>query len=680
MKKTVALGNCRFEIVTEKDLFVGLGAIWIGKKKVRCGRLPIRPFTQSFKGHEIAALRFLGVEASAKKIRVKVEAEFKPMAVKLLRDHSFDPIHDTADWDQQEVSGTGRLDIVLQPATDTFGGVTFAGFSYHYEYKSATIPLFYILDRATWELDGNVTGATVVSQSSCSDPLVTFKKDTAWSTEGLMHWDLDAPNPVMTHNLPRWASHQAFDFQYRGSDTLVGVFGRVELIRSLLQRQAGKAELKTFDKHIFDQALQFATSPKKIMLNEEPKTEVDQRNLWTWTFDEVHNRARGEFGLAEEPMIPRLSINFWGGFTVDSYYRDLLPAAANIGIKQLFLDNLKKSAMTDKTPFPGKWAWNMCCGHEYEIAPELGGNDRVKAFVDICRKQGIQPMSWTNNDQALSSPINRSERAVGEDYWFVLLEDTRQKWGGAYMGCMSVLDFAAEGARRYFVDSHIKIRKATGLNGYLFDSFYNLAFFPVNYANGKPRTMWRQLLQAFKELQDNDVHFLIESFGPFGQPQHGCPRSYSIDRCWVVYKVGLGNDYTTIPSGPTYVDPRAGEAAALYYVLAHMTCPSIPMFKDGKRIDDLWTAAHKSALADYNNNRPQMSRRYLQEDDKAIIWHDPAGKQATIWNFAGRTVALAGKVRDLTTGLDLPPADTYALQACHTYAVTGTKQLPTKLG
>jgi hypothetical protein len=34
-------------------------------------------------------------------------------------------------------------------------------------------------------------------------------------------------SPVMTHNLPRWASHGAFDFQFKGDRTLIGVFERV---------------------------------------------------------------------------------------------------------------------------------------------------------------------------------------------------------------------------------------------------------------------------------------------------------------------------------------------------------------------------------------------------------------------------------------------------------------------
>jgi hypothetical protein len=194
---------------------------------------------------------------------------------------------------------------------------------------------------------------------------------------------------------------------------------------------------------------------------------------------------------------------------------------------------------------------------------------------------------------------------------------------------------------------------------------------PVSYRSGVPTTMWRELLQAVEALQDAGISFLIESFGPFGQPQHGCPRSYSIDRCWVCYGIGLGNDYTTVPSGPAHDDPRADEAAALYYVLAHRTCPPMPLFRDGTRIDALWTDAHKQALADYHACREHMVRRTLQEDDQSVVWHDRDGSRMTIWNFADRRVGLPGPVTDITTGTPLPRSDSYALKPCHTYAVSG---------
>jgi len=680
-RREVLLSNCSFEVLSDGRQFVGLGGIRIDGVKVRSGRLPVRPYAQTFSGLELSRLNLLGIDATGTRARVKLEAQFRPLPVKLMRDHSFDPIHETGDWDRAPVAGTGRLDIVLRLAKDRFNGTSFRGFSYHYEYSSRDVPLFYLLDQASWELDGNIAGATAVSQSSCSPPTVTFRKDTSWTTEGVLWFMVEQgadQNPVMTHNLPRWASHGSFDFQCKGSNTLIGVFERVELIRSVLKREPGKRELKCFDKHLFDEALRFKTSPKKVLLNRERKTEVDQQNLWSWIFEETENRARAEFGIKEEPMIPFLFQNFWLNFTVDSYYKDLLPAARAIGCRKLFLDNLKKSAMTEQTPFPGVFNWNMCCGHEYEISQKLGGVPRLKAFVRECRKHGIHPMCWTNNDQALSSPINSAER--DDKGWFVRLEDTRLKFGGAYAGVMSVLDLACPEARDYFVKSHIKIKRQTGLDAFFFDSFYNLGFMPINYANCKPRTMWRGLLRAFREMQAAGLSMSTESFGPWGAVIHGHPSSYDVPNIFACYKVGVGDDYTTVPTGHPLKDVSPKDAPGIYYTLAHMAGCHMPLhFPDGKRIDEVWRDTHKRALADYHAALPRLKRRYLQEDGRSVIWHDAEGKKATIFNFTERAVALPGKVRCLTTGQALPRSAAYELLPSHTYIVTGSTS-PRTLG
>jgi hypothetical protein len=50
-----------------------------------------------------------------------------------------------------------------------------------------------------------------------------------------------------------------------------------------------------------------------------------------------------------------------------------------------------------------------------------------------------------------------------------------------------------EAARQYWVGCLKKIKAATGLDAYLFDSFYNLGFMPVSYRTGHPTTQWRGL-------------------------------------------------------------------------------------------------------------------------------------------------------------------------------------------
>ena len=684
MKSTdYTLDNVRVSVLCDGEEFHGLGAISIGDTAVRSGRLPLRPRSQTFSGLALQALHLFAVESSPAEIRIRLQAIFTAMDVKMLRDHSFDPIHNLDDWDTATQAGSAKLELVLRPAHDSFNGIDFHGFSYHYEYRSENTPIFYLLDLASWELDGDISGATIISQSACSAPVVTIAPETSWTTEGVMHWADPAtePNMVMTHNLPRWASHQAFDFQYKGDTTLLGIFSRVELIRSVLRREAHKAELKTVDKHLFDQTLHVATSPKAILLNTGAKRPVDQQNLWTWIFDAVAERARAEFGLQEEAMLPRLDLHFSKaadpGFTFDHFRRDLLPAAQALGIQRLFIANVHKSAETAACPHPQN-RFNQCCGHEYEVDPALGGPPVLKRLVDDCHEFHCEIIGWSNNDQAISSPLNHWYKPEYTS-WYVRMEDCRTKYGGAYMHNFHIWSFNHEPARRYWIESLKTTFRETGVAWHLFDSFYNLGFMPVDFRNGVPRTQWRKLLESMKELQDAGIHFYIESFGPFGAVMHGCPPSYNLENLFACYKIGLGTGYTTIPGAQQLVDTTAKHAQELYRTLAHMTDPRIPLFLDGQRIDTLWGEEHRRVLADYHAARPFMHRRYLQHDGHSVLWHDADGAGATLFNFTERTVSLPGTVHELGSTTALPGAAHYQLRAAHTYRITGVHPLPTSI-
>jgi len=663
-RNIVTLGGCSFEILRDGDQFKGIGAVEIDGKLVRSGRLPLSPHTQTFTGMALSSLKLLDVVKSAGEIRIKTRALFNLMPVKTLRDHSFDPIHDIGDWDELPIAGDGELDLVLKPCAEDYFGYGFTGLSYHYEYKSENTPIFYLYDRASWEIGGDVTGSTAYNQSACTPPVAKLSAETEWSTEGKLHWLAESPgiNPIMTHNLPRWASHQCFDFQFKGDDTLIGVYERVDLIRSLLIKEKGKPELKVFDKHIFTETLAYATSPKRILLSGAKKSEVDQKNLWTWLIQELHDKARAEYGLREETFVPRLSWNYWSNFTLDSYYIDLLPAAVNTGIRALFIDNVFKSDMSAGSQFG-----NMCCGHEYEPAPELAGRIGHKKFVEDCKKLGITPYSWTNNDQSYLSPLNNSERDE-ERLWYIKMEDSRTKYAGAYTNCMSFLRMNNPEVTRYFIDAKLKIKEETGYNSYLFDSFYNAAFMPVDYTGMKPTTMWRETLMLMKELQDADIHFMIESFGPFGEVQHGCHKEFNLENLFSCYKIHMGTGYTTIPSGNEEARSAPYPEKDFYRILSYMAGPGFPLFYSGRRIDTLYTEEHRRALRDYYACLPAMGARVLQEGDTHVLWHGKGGERV-IWNHAAQKMPIEGVVTDVSAGKVLAKEAAYSLEAGHTYKV-----------
>jgi hypothetical protein len=125
--------NLSIELLCDQDHFLGLGEIHIGNTQVRSDRLPLRPRSQSFKGCELVGLRLVGAEESKDEARIRLMADFRPMPVMLMRDHSFDPIHDLSDWDEAGAAGSGELDLVIRASSDSFNGVEFQGFSYHYE-------------------------------------------------------------------------------------------------------------------------------------------------------------------------------------------------------------------------------------------------------------------------------------------------------------------------------------------------------------------------------------------------------------------------------------------------------------------------------------------------------------------------------------------------------------------
>src|SRR5689334_10785958 len=101
----VSLAGCRFEVLTRGNEFLGLGKIWIDGMLVRSGRLPLRPVSQSFSGLELTRLQLQNIVQHEDEIRIKTRAVFRPLETKLMRDHSFDPLHELGDWGDEAEAG-----------------------------------------------------------------------------------------------------------------------------------------------------------------------------------------------------------------------------------------------------------------------------------------------------------------------------------------------------------------------------------------------------------------------------------------------------------------------------------------------------------------------------------------------------------------------------------------------
>ena len=188
------------------------------------------------------------------------------------------------------------------------------------------------------------------------------------------------------------------------------------MIRTIVARDAGDAQIRHFDKHIFDQTGHARTVQKFIgvahAVGEATPTSL---NAWTRVFDADQDNVLGEFGMQRTYPRTTLSHNFWVNFTVESYRADLLPAAAALGFPAgLYRPVLGKRYDAKR----GQGAClpichgNMCCPHEYEVAQVLGGIEGYRKLAECrARMADRRDQSWIGSHQSRMSPYLRKHGA-----------------------------------------------------------------------------------------------------------------------------------------------------------------------------------------------------------------------------------------------------------------------------
>ncbi len=645
------LDGCTFEPLVQSEMFLGLGRITIDGIAVRSGRLPLIPYSQSLCGMETSDFSLRAIDQQHDRLSIHLSVGFRPVLQRQALDWNLDHVLDTSDWDAKEATVSGDLTLHITPATETFNDTLFRGFSYQWEYVGP-VPLYWLLDRASWEIGGDVRGSTVWSQSLFTNPVATFDGDAAWSTE-LKLSENEAGNRDVLQFWPRWMSMQPFDFQFNDTAALVGTFDRLGLIRSVLKRESGGHELKVLDRHLFNQATQFRTVPKRILLAAGAQSLAKRRNLWTSILDKTHHHALAEVGM--KPIAPStcLQQDFWKPHTFDDYRKDLLPAAIATGVDYIRLGNVNRSNASEGLH------GNQCESHEYMVAENLGGAASLKSLVADAAGHGIGVYSWTSTAQSPNSPIYHQHR--GDPGWFVRMEDGRQTFGGTHSTDFQFLNLATDAPRDYWVESLKKIKIDTGVSGYFWDMAANVSFIPIDYLNMKPQTMWREALAATKALQDAGIT-LDGLCGPFVHPGQGHHRGYE---SWEALFLSLRLIFARPEGNKTLWTP-----SEMYRVFAHGSVPLLQLFYGQTRIDELFTDEHRRVMKEFAALAGRLKHRVLGDDGAAVEWAQDDGS-LLVCNLVDRSVWFDGRVRDLSRQIELArgPDNPSTLIANHTYSM-----------
>ena len=150
----------------------------------------------------------------------------------------------TGDWtDGPEAAEDMILTLEISTAERLIDDRLYKGIVYQYRYKSGTLPIYKIVDRATWEIGGGAVGNEFWMRNCFVPPLVKFEStDQAYSTE----WYIpDCSNPSAFQFLPLQTELQGFTFTAAPAGVLATFPTQVSHVRSLFEKQGVRTRSRT---------------------------------------------------------------------------------------------------------------------------------------------------------------------------------------------------------------------------------------------------------------------------------------------------------------------------------------------------------------------------------------------------------------------------------------------------
>jgi len=361
--------------------------------------------------------------------------------------------------------------------------------------------------------------------------------------------------------------------------------------------------------------------------------------------------GRRQFRIAEEEP-PRLvlSENVWRGFHFDKSYEHVLDTAAEFGMDQIFVDVCWEQGQAYKesldallppdrqkgTIIEALAPRNMCCVLDFKVAETHGGEAALKRLCDRAHAKDIKVTSWmaahVHPHSTLVDGARAAEFAHGTNGAVAAMESGRHPWTGYANSCWTLNLNSPVYA--YFRERILGTCRRTGLNGFLWDSFSNLGWWQVDYADGSMRPQFDKMAEFYGEMTRAGLYVQPEAIVAFSS--HSCCGLHGGN---VYAGELLGYSYDTAVSlEHTEADERdiiRGRAPLdiLFRCLAHRRAPCMS-FQSVPRAE--WeptaVAGMKRLFAMYRAARGSMGRRTVLDDDRGVLWEGREGERV-LWSF-----------------------------------------------
>ena len=179
--------------------------------------------------------------------------------------------------------------------------------------------------------------------------------------------------------------------------------------------------------------------------------------------------------------------------------------------------------------------------------------------------------------------------------------------------------------------------------------------------------------------QKNGLHMLIESLGPWGQPQHGVQGAYNAPGSEALaYQCSVNVGYSVIPSSTTSSGKKIERGPEYYYrMLAYKAPSGAGLFvTDAKgksvRVDKSAAPIVRQGNLDYRAVLKYMRTRTLLKGDAGVMWESRDKKTNVLYSFKEQSISVANgkKVYNQSTGTNVEIVDNkFIANAYNTYII-----------
>jgi len=472
------------ELKSEKSFFRGIGEVKCGDILLRSGRRPMFVEITTPDG-----IRFMDYTVKNKEFsdnQIKLTFSMQQTTTELMEWmlHTVRNRRNLGDWTESpQPAADTELQLIIKPLTREIDGEKWTGFTYQYLYQSKKYPIYRILDRATWEIGGNIIGNEFWNRNGVVPSLIKFNDSQQFYSGEWYLPGIENPNIFQFH--PLQTTLQGFTFTASPEGVLLTWSNEVAHVNSLFEKQTGKNEMAHYHEHCGDLVHNFATSPVEVLFRKGNTNHVEKANIYESCKETVYETLHQKAGLRRERVSSYGVIEEWGIPDMNKYIDEGLPKLVEAGMKTVFLPNECENAMNVYG------VSNMCCNVDYKIA-ETVGEDKMRAFCAKARENGVVVEMWGNT--AISSltemfsyreqgATDRLKRLAVEGSIMEVVNKAKMPWirnasnaieADHYTPRFCALNMRDPDIYKYWMDCWKKLHDDIGITGIFLDSSFNM--------------------------------------------------------------------------------------------------------------------------------------------------------------------------------------------------------------